>query len=513
MTFETSAAEQELESLTQFLYIAPIGLVQAAMDGEVLLLNAMSSRLLMPLAPQGDLSNLFDVFEDLAPDLRARVAAFGSASGLICDRLPLRVSSRAPGRAPSQVLSLTLLKLESTRLMAVLDDVSSSLRRDEALRRSQSWITSLLSATEDYAVLPLDQRGRVAGWNAQVGRLTGFQAAASVGAPHSMFFAPGDAASTAPLERARREGWSLDEGWHRRADGSRYWGSSLVVPGATSEAGAASAEVTSSAPVATTPSIDAAPTESTDAAPPEPSAAASTEPAGVAPTEPWPNGPTGTALPESPPAPAPATAAAPAFSLVIRDVSAEHAARESLRRAVDDDCLTGLPNRWAFFEAAERLLQRWMRALPGRPRPLSLLLFGIDRLPAVVERHGPLARDGVLRHLAAQLPAGGVDGAPLQARVGATTFAVLLAHETSAEALGFAQAVCQQVRSVPWVWDGAPVPLSASAGISAMGVDVDSVDVLLERAEAALERARQAGGDRVECAPVDRQDRHSIVAL
>ena len=59
------------EALIQFLYKAPIGLLQTREDGEVLLVNPMAAQLLMPLAPGGDLSNLFDVLQALAPELRA----------------------------------------------------------------------------------------------------------------------------------------------------------------------------------------------------------------------------------------------------------------------------------------------------------------------------------------------------------------------------------------------------------------------------------------------------------
>ena len=32
------------------------------------------------------------------------------------------------------------------------------------------------------------------------------------------------------LHEARADGWSMDEGWLLRADGQRYWGSTMIVP-------------------------------------------------------------------------------------------------------------------------------------------------------------------------------------------------------------------------------------------------------------------------------------------
>ena len=70
------------EALVQFLYRAPIGLVQASMDGTVDMLNPMSSSLLMPLARDGSLDNLFAVLQDVAPQLRDLTAAVEASSSV-----------------------------------------------------------------------------------------------------------------------------------------------------------------------------------------------------------------------------------------------------------------------------------------------------------------------------------------------------------------------------------------------------------------------------------------------
>jgi diguanylate cyclase (GGDEF)-like protein len=120
------------EALIQFLYRAPIGLVQTNLDGQVEMLNPMASSLLMPLAPGGSLDNLFSVLEQVAPQLRAAAAA-GHAlpSGVLCEamRLPLGALGAAPG-AP-QVLSVSLLKLDPQRLMAVVADATLEAQREQ----------------------------------------------------------------------------------------------------------------------------------------------------------------------------------------------------------------------------------------------------------------------------------------------------------------------------------------------------------------------------------------------
>jgi diguanylate cyclase (GGDEF)-like protein/PAS domain S-box-containing protein len=228
-----TAIEEEYEALIQFLYIAPIGLLQARMDGGILMVNPLCAQLLMPLSRDGDLDNLYTALQGVAPDLRSRVQAFEGPHGLICEGLQLRVSADPLHKSGRRVLALTLLKLDEQRLMAVLADVTQSLQRERELRQSQAWIHTIVIGLTDYALLTLDHHGQARDWNASVERVTGHGSATTIGQPYSVFY-PADAmdASGAAdrLHEADCTGWSLEEGWRVRADGSRFWGSCLIAP-------------------------------------------------------------------------------------------------------------------------------------------------------------------------------------------------------------------------------------------------------------------------------------------
>ncbi len=219
------------EALIQFLYLAPIGLAQTRLDGEVLMVNPLCAQLLMPLAPDGMLDNLFTALQGVAPDLAHRAASFDSSHGMVCEAMQLPVGS-GQGSGP-QVLSLTLLKLDAERLMAVLSDVTQSVRRDRELRQNQAWINTITSSISDYALVPLDAGGRVADWNASIGRLTGFNAQQLQGRSVDVFYPDGQLSPQRLADRLReadQHGWTMDEGWRCRADGSRFWGSCLIAP-------------------------------------------------------------------------------------------------------------------------------------------------------------------------------------------------------------------------------------------------------------------------------------------
>lgn len=229
----SAPVEEEYEALLQFMYMAPIGLVQTLADGEITMINPLCAQLLMPLSPDGQLANLFTALEAVVPDLRQRVQDFADAHGTVCDALQVPIATGQPGRRQSQVLALTLLKLDAERLMAVISDVTQSVRRDRELRQSQAWINTLAIGLTDYALASLDHHGCVQDWNPSIARITGFSEDEVIGRSLSMFY-PEDAIPEQRvldrLHEADRTGWSLDEGWCVRADARRYWGSCLIAP-------------------------------------------------------------------------------------------------------------------------------------------------------------------------------------------------------------------------------------------------------------------------------------------
>jgi diguanylate cyclase (GGDEF)-like protein/PAS domain S-box-containing protein len=289
----------EHEALIQFLYLAPVGLVQTGTDGEIVMINPISAQLLMPLSRDGNLTNLFTALEDVAPELRHLCAMFARTSGMICDGLHIHLHSGTAGkrtRVP-QVLSLSLMKLDDARLMAVLQDVSEQVRRERQLRQSDAWLNALLTSISDYALVGLDREGRVSCWNETIGRVTGFPPSV-VGRPYSVFY-PDDATTPARAHDRLREaddnGWSLEEGPRLRADGSQFWGSAMISP-----------------------------------------------------------------LPDRDPEPADDNE--PAYCLVLRDISDKRDLIDHRRTSAFCDHLTGVANRRAFFEAAELELTRHRRA-------------------------------------------------------------------------------------------------------------------------------------------------------
>ena len=91
----------------------------------------------------------------------------------------------------------------------------------------------LLDAATGHAILGLDLEGRITACNAGACALLGYEAGELLGRPgEELFDGDGRARGTflAELCQALEEGRAVNECWHRRRDGSRFWASGLTTP-------------------------------------------------------------------------------------------------------------------------------------------------------------------------------------------------------------------------------------------------------------------------------------------
>jgi len=108
------------------------------------------------------------------------------------------------------------------------------------LRTSEARYRQIVEGAEDFAIVTLDLAGTITGWNSGATRLLGYAEHEALGHSGAMFFPIEDTGSGEPtkeMERAVGEGRAVNERWHVRKDGSRFWGSGLTMPLAGGDAG------------------------------------------------------------------------------------------------------------------------------------------------------------------------------------------------------------------------------------------------------------------------------------
>ena len=133
---------------------------------------------------------------------------------------------RPQGLTPDQRTALAAL---GRQVMAHMELRRSLAARDAALHElgeSEGRHRQILESAVDYAIITMDLKGDVTGWNGGAEHVLGWSEAEMRGKPADVFFTPEDHAANLPekeMASAREHGRGSDERWHVRKDGTRFY--------------------------------------------------------------------------------------------------------------------------------------------------------------------------------------------------------------------------------------------------------------------------------------------------
>jgi two-component system cell cycle response regulator len=167
--------------------------------------------------------------------------------------------------------------------------------------------------------------------------------------------------------------------------------------------------------------------------------------------------------------------------------------QERLFASLTTDALTGAYNRRFFMH----LLRGECAYARRHGQALALLFLDLDHFKEINDHHGHPAGDFVLVEVVSLLRrALRVEDAI--ARYGGEELAVVLRGAPSEQAALVAERLRAAVAGHAFVFDGARIQVTASVGVAGLVLDVrDTPDALLQAADTALYRAKEAGRDRV----------------
>ncbi len=156
------------------------------------------------------------------------------------------------------------------------------------------------------------------------------------------------------------------------------------------------------------------------------------------------------------------------------------------------DPLTGAASRIGIEDEAARALAQARED----GKPLSLLMLDLDHFKSVNDRYGHAAGDTVLR-AAVEAWEGQLRGRDPLGRVGGEEFVVVCPDTTEEQATVVAGRLLEATRGLRFPQVDPELRISVSIGIAQCRRD-EARDSLLDRADAALYRAKQRGRDRAE---------------
>ncbi|WP_044873025.1 histidine kinase N-terminal 7TM domain-containing protein [Pseudomonas sp. LFM046] len=165
---------------------------------------------------------------------------------------------------------------------------------------------------------------------------------------------------------------------------------------------------------------------------------------------------------------------------------------EQLQEQALRDPLTGLYNRRHLGELFARELTRSQRD----HTPIALALMDLDHFKQLNDRHGHLVGDDVLRAVAIHLT-GNLRGSDAVFRIGGEEFLLLLPGAGGEEAFHRLQGLCQELAGKLLPTREGPLAVTLSAGLAVWPAQGQTLEELMQVADAALYEAKRNGRNQV----------------
>jgi len=176
------------------------------------------------------------------------------------------------------------------------------------------------------------------------------------------------------------------------------------------------------------------------------------------------------------------------YEIIVEDVTKQRELEDHLRQQARKDSLTGLANYRSLVDALDSEIKRSKRT----GREFALLLFDLDDLKKINDRHGHLMGSQTLCRLADALSMGCRD-IDTAARFGGDEFALVLPETCSESANLVSRRVCNNFAN-----HRQDLKLSVSVGVANYPKDGETIESLLAAADVALYamKGRVHGRDR-----------------
>jgi diguanylate cyclase (GGDEF)-like protein len=156
------------------------------------------------------------------------------------------------------------------------------------------------------------------------------------------------------------------------------------------------------------------------------------------------------------------------------------------------DSLTGLANRRAFMDRAQRMFDR----AEQDANPIALIAFDLDRFKRINDTFGHATGDQVLRAFADVLLTT-LRQADIGARLGGEEFVAIVPGVSDEVAMAIAKRICDAFEKTAQFIGGQKIEATVSAGVATIDGQPNTLAALLAGADAALYRAKAAGRNRV----------------
>lgn len=175
---------------------------------------------------------------------------------------------------------------------------------------------------------------------------------------------------------------------------------------------------------------------------------------------------------------------------LYQDISSRKRAEEQLQYMATHDLLTNLPNRFLFNDRLNQAVAKAKRS----GQHFAVLFLDLDGFKEVNDHFGHQKGDGILQQVAQRLK-GCLRESDTLARLGGDEFSLILEDIQDTRSTAAVPQKLLVALTEPFYLDENKITITASIGVSLYPDDGDSTELLLKKADAAMYRAKELGGD------------------
>jgi diguanylate cyclase (GGDEF)-like protein len=161
---------------------------------------------------------------------------------------------------------------------------------------------------------------------------------------------------------------------------------------------------------------------------------------------------------------------------------------DKIKQVSDTDELTGTYNMRAFSS----MLQRAFRQAVRYGHALSVVMIDSDNLKQINDKHGHESGNRLLQHLVRSIREQ-LRGSDVMARFGGDEFIVLLPETSNKGAMEMAERIRKAVEISRFDVRSGDTNITVSLGVASYPEDGGNLDVILDKADKAMYRAKQRG--------------------
>ena len=166
---------------------------------------------------------------------------------------------------------------------------------------------------------------------------------------------------------------------------------------------------------------------------------------------------------------------------------------DKLHEDANTDGLTKAYNKRYFNDSIENEVKKCK--VTGKP--LTLIVFDLDKFKPLNDNYGHDAGDYVLKELAKVIRENGIRQGDVLARYGGEEFCILLPNTNLKQGFEIAERLRRMIEKHQFLYDGKRLPVTASIGVADYRQGINTGTDLFKRADQAVYKSKEGGRNQV----------------